>query len=343
MSSSTFTSTGSAYNDGFIRDYAKFIEAVNRPSDVATRHNVLIVADTIWDGERVITVAIDAPAAILPQISKNRLCAQSSESSRAINAEQNIQNVAERPFIPAVIGKNGKGMSPREMVDDSVVRQAIRQWVDNVMRACAHAKNLTRFGVHKEFTNRLVEIGMWKRQVLTATWSGWMHYFAQRLDGHAQGDHRLFAMAIAYAIANSTPVESLIHLPFITPEERESGASDITLALAATGRCGRVSYGREDVKNDLATDAERGRQYARDGHLSCLEHVHVWVGKEKGHPLLDGWMRWRDHVYPQQQLQKCDWDTIKAAMLADEEGISAFDCPNQIKLPAILQAEEGEK
>jgi hypothetical protein len=232
----------------------------------------------------------------------HRALSRNAASSRATPVSYFIQQVKEDPYIPADLPDgvwcgNGKGMVATEPLDDGtavVAHDEIHR-----LRSCTvrTVELLESMGIHKQDANRYLEPFQWIRGVITAT--DWDNFFALRTDHRAYPPFRFLARCMYVAYQRSVPKESLLHLPFITDEDREAACLDeasqrpewfpqvarhfddissvevFNLMAWSAARCARVS-----VKNFRTDDTDRVKDMETflklttdtPRHASPLEH-----------------------------------------------------------------------
>lgn len=217
---------------------------------------------------------------------------RNSASSRAIPVSKQILRVQTDPAFPVAWPEEQKGMQggqPLSDVDQLVVEG---EWDRLAGTAARAAAKMTKVGLHKSVTNRVLEPWMWHTVVLTAT--NWQGFFDQRLDKNAQPEIRVFAEALKEALDASTPRElahNQWHLPYIEREDITAveewllenkgqgnyGSYSVTEQLVhiSTARCARTSYLTQDGKRDITEDMDLYERLvsASPVHYSPAEHV----------------------------------------------------------------------
>jgi len=143
-------------------------------------------------------------------------------------------------------------------------------------------EDLLDIGIHKQWTNRLLEPWLWHTIIVSAT--EWDNFFHLRCHPHAHPDIRKTAELMREAMENHHPEEldyGQWHLPLIWDGEDLEAFSDhdpaalpmSELPLCSIGRCARVSYLTHDGKRDVAEDIALARRLLENGHMSPFEHV----------------------------------------------------------------------
>ena len=117
-----------------------------------------IILDSISkSGARLITMELKYPRFVHAELMTHRAFSRNAASSRAIPIKKVIRMVEDDPAIPVFWGKNKRGMSPTEEVEDTPA--AMRGWLEARDSAIEHAIKLSKLGLHKQIVNRLLAIG----------------------------------------------------------------------------------------------------------------------------------------------------------------------------------------
>ncbi len=187
------------------------------------------------NGARLTTWILNYPRFVHAELLTHRMFSKNSASSRAIPIEKVIKEIEENPAMPIFWGKNQKGMSAAEDLDDKVKRfrqfsdefgnnvgedltdlqYAKKIWLQARDGAIRFASSLQELGLHKQITNRLLEPWFYIRVILTAT--EFDNFFALRAHEDAQPELRALAYLMLEQYNNNTP-ECLKpgewHIPF---------------------------------------------------------------------------------------------------------------------------------
>jgi len=170
-----------------------------------------------------------------------------------------------------------------------------------------------RNGLHKQLTNRLIELWSWHRTVVTFHSTGVENFFHQRCNADAQPEMKALADAMQLAYYTSTPKELSDfqwHLPYIQATELLICQTDEIKQVSAA-RCARVSYLGHDGKCSPLEDLKLYNKLTAPGagHWSPLEHVctpartqQEWgqLANEKLVRKFPGWVQLRHMVEPPQ-------------------------------------------
>lgn len=270
----------------------------------AMSYEAKILADSVTlHGERLTTFEVTFPRIVLAEVNTHRMLSRSSASSRAIPVAKKIAQVEEDPFVPAVFGRNQKGMQAQTALSDEESGAALGVWVNAAKEAIVQARRLAEIGVHKQLANRLLEPFAWHTAIITAT--DWSNFWHLRVNPEAQGEFQAAAAMMLALYEKSEPRfmnESEWHLPLVSPEERivpntspvaprpsrlaflsaEAALVAVDAVTAAAwerlvkisvARCARVSYLTHDGVRDQEEDLTLYDRLLAGGHLSPLEHA----------------------------------------------------------------------
>lgn len=212
-------------------------------------------------GIRLTTMRVVMPRFILAEFNTHRKFSRNAGSSRAIPVSKRIKQVREHPFVPAVFGKNQKGMQANQTLEDVEAKSAEVTWLNAADKAAEYAEELSYLGVHKQLANRILEPFVWVEVIVSST--EWTNFFHLRISPLAQPEIRELAVLMKEALDNSTPQKlewGMWHSPLSPNRE------------VAVGRLARVSYELDGGKPE-ADDILLCERLAKDGHWSPFEHV----------------------------------------------------------------------
>ena len=266
-----------------------------------------IISDTIsplWRENRLITMVVNFPRYILPEVNTHRVFSRNSASSRARSIRDTITQVMEDPYIP-IFTRNQKGMSGEKLSGEAyesakrywlhsrneAVKGALsllvgagyngsikfwREWIDTYYEAIYNTEKSTPMipNVHKQNVNRLLEPFMWHEAIITSSY--WDNFFDLRLSPQAQPEIQVLARKMKKAIDDSEPVRSSVHIPFVDVKKGNLYSSDEIgrMMMISAARCAKISYhNTEDQKqaDDESLIAMATKLY-RNGHMSPFEH-----------------------------------------------------------------------
>lgn len=250
-----------------------------------------VICDSVNpNGDRMTTFVLTYHRMIHSEFMTHRMLSKNSSSSRAIPVEKMIALVESQEVYPLHWGKNQKGMSARQEIDNIELAREI--WGEARQDAIKHAKRLVEIGVHKQVVNRLLE----PFSTITVICSGteYQNFFDQRCHPDAQPEIRALANAMKAAYEESIP-ERLDagdwHIPLI--KEIPTVGDLIKISV---GRCARVSYlnheGKDDPKADIAL---HDRLLAsKPPHLSPFEHVAIALPSSEKRANFTGFQSYRN-------------------------------------------------
>jgi len=271
-------------------------------------HSAKILADSVSpDGVRLTTLEVTFPRIVLAEFNTHRMLSRNSASSRAIPVEKMIRMVQEHPYVPTHWGKNQKGMQADEEVSPSQQAAAREEWLNARNAAVTSASILSKDGIHKQITNRLLEPFMWHTVIVTAT--EWLNFFHLRCHRDAHPEIRRAAELMRDAMNRS--VQRVVnygnwHTPLVEPGEAwDLEIAGVDVKKVSTARCARVSYLTHEGKRDPQADVDMCDNKL-SMHMSPFEHVARPVdGKDLDvrHPSIKsfwgnfrGWVQYRKEI-----------------------------------------------
>ena len=230
-----------------------------------------VIADSIYNGNRLITLELEYPRYIHAEFMTHRVFSRNAQSSRAIPVATMIKKVRDSEWYP-IFMKNQKGMAAAEELSGVELTKAQHIWQMSKLEACKYAERYAELGVHKQVANRLLEPFSTIKVIVSAT--EWDNFFSLRISPAAQQEICILAWRIRAAMDCSTPVKVDVcnwHLPYIYESEQHLDLELIKKISVA--RCARVSYLNHDSQLDHAKDIELFNQLKTSRHLSPFEHV----------------------------------------------------------------------
>ena len=146
-----------------------------------------VVADSIYNGNRITTLELVMPRIILAEFNTHRMISKNSASSRAIPFNKTVEMVENNPFVPIAWQKHHKGMQGNEyLIDEHDIEVSKLTWLDARDEAVSQAKRLYDCGVTKQLCNRLLEPFMYHKVLCTAT--EWENFFVLRCPQYEFGN-----------------------------------------------------------------------------------------------------------------------------------------------------------
>jgi hypothetical protein len=274
-------------------------------------YNCKVVTDSFYS-TRITSLELEYPRFIHSEVLTHRDRARNAGSSRAIPHSVMIHGVVTDPVIPIYWGANQKGMQTGNEIGLIERIQAELVWLEARDRMVEAATTLSRLGVHKSLSNRLLEPWMWIKVVMTAT--TWKNFFDQRCHPDAEIHFQKIAGMMKECLEKSEPKELKIgewHLPYIQEDDRVLVKENIcgsfdnkTLGLVSVARCARVAYMQhgqttKNLKKDLQLAQDLIHGSGELGHRSPFEHVAL--GKENSNYQSGPFTGWH-------QLRKDYWN-----------------------------------
>lgn len=264
-----------------------------------------ILADSINpDGTRLTTFVLQFPRIILAEVNTHRISSKNTSSSRAVPVTKMIQRIEERPYVPTVFYKNGKGMQaviPMSLDEQEKERQ---EWMNDLQYALSSVRAKQERGLHKAYANRILEPFMFCTQIHTAT--SFDNMFNQRLRVDDQGNPlaqmEFFHLCSDMKAKLSESEPTLVpwgewHVPFSSNMPSKTSRDD--MLKIATARCARVSFYNHDGCIDIQNDLRLFGDLLRDEHPSPFEHIAQADSlrlRELSRNFAPGWAQFRAYV-----------------------------------------------
>ena len=232
-----------------------------------------IIADSIGsNGIRITTMVVALPRCIWPEFLTHRVFSRNSQSSRAIPVQKVYDSVLNNPYVPIHWGANQRGMQAFEEVDEEVITQAHKLWLEARDNALQSAKSLNDLGLHKQVVNRLLEPFQWHRALVTST--QWENFLVLRDHKDAEPNIRALAIRMREELSRSEPVQRSFHLPFTDHfDQRSVEKFPLDFSMLSAAKCARISYLTFDGRHDWRQDLELSKKLLTTPlHASALEH-----------------------------------------------------------------------
>lgn len=202
-------------------------------------------------------------------------------NSRAKRFSQTSEEVWAKPYIPYIWQKDHKGMQGNEQIEEWKIPFVDAIWKLSSLTQVMFATWLDRFGVSKQYTNRMIEPYMYVDYLVTST--DFEHFLLQRDSYHAQLEIQVLARRVKKALALSTPKVVKQYewvLPFVSEYELEKYTL-LECIKFSVARCARVSYQTKLGGFDPNNDYKLANRLATDGHFSPFEHQ-IYTNEGKG-------------------------------------------------------------
>jgi thymidylate synthase ThyX len=235
-----------------------------------------VLADSCFGGSRLTTLEVTFHRYVLAEFNTHRAFSRNGASSRAIPVSHLINKVIDSRVQPLEWGKNQKGMSASEELNDATQQMAWETWELAKQDAIHAAEVLTELGVHKQIVNRLLEPFLPMTMIVTSLYTGYTNFLEQRLHPAAQPEIRELAKVMKFALDNSHPLK-LSYGDWHIPYRGDDAFVSPSLLLACVGRCARVSYLNHNGSKSHDDDVRLGSKLllAEPPHLSPFEHIAV--------------------------------------------------------------------
>jgi thymidylate synthase ThyX len=246
--------------------FVKIIEDSRGPARVVKDHNAVFSRLTTWQ--------LTYPRWIHAELMTHRRFSRCAASSRAIPTKRFREEVGDNPAMPIRWGQQQKGMQAGGDLPPEVTEEAKNVWRAACADALRHHARLEELGLHKQWTNRIIEPWMFITVLVTST--DFNNWFSQRISEHAQPEIAWLATEMYKQYNASTPKElqdGEWHTPYVQDDELDM--SLVTRLQVSAARCARVSYlnhgGMRSVEDDEALYSRL--MSANPSHWSPLEHV----------------------------------------------------------------------
>lgn len=244
-----------------------------------------IIADSLSPaGTRLTTFVCTYPRFIHSEIMTHRDKSRNAASSRAIPVSKMLKLVISEPAMPVYWGQNQSGMQANVELPKSKQWLAKKIWIGASYISVGAAWLMSKLGVHKQITNRLIE--PWAHMTVIISGTEWGNFFNLRAHPDAQPEFQELAYRMLVDYKNSEPKvlrSGQWHLPFIT-DEIHKGYTTKQLLKIVTARCARVSYLNFEGNIDAAKDYALHDRLFEQGHMSPFEHA----ARAEAEPMMSG-------------------------------------------------------
>lgn len=262
-------------------------------------------------GDRLVTWVLTYPRYVHADLMTHRVFSRNGASSRAIPMKQTLKAVMRDPVIPITWGGNGKGMQATGELTG--IRRAIARFVWLAARwpALISVWLLMKIGLHKQWSNRILEPWIWMTVVLTATEHD--NFLDLRDTKFAQPDIAELARQMRRELSVSVPnrLESgEWHIPLLSEGERAALMATYSVTrrvddkssrdefvehylCVGTARAARVSYIRHETLRSYEEDKEMHDRLRDSKHWSPFEHCAMALTESKWVGNFRGWSQYR--------------------------------------------------
>ncbi|WYN05017.1 thymidylate synthase [Pseudomonas phage UNO-G1W1] len=242
-------------------------------------------------GQHIVTWELEYPRFIHGEFMTHRLFSRNAASSRAIPVATIIEQVRNNPAMPIHWGENQSGMQAKNHLSDALTASAKYIWKKAASFAADMAEALTKVGLHKQATNRILEPFQTMKTVMTATCMD--NFFWLRNHPDAQPEIKRLAELMWEALQASKPFELRVgewHVPYVHRIRKhnystgEDGAVEYWDVRAATkltleqaiaissSCCAQVSYRKLDDSLEKAEFVYKRLVESEPVHASPFEH-----------------------------------------------------------------------
>jgi len=248
--------------------------------------NVKVIAKSLnLLGEALTTFELDYPRYIHSEILTHRVFSRNAQSSRAVPVSKTL-DINNDWVRPIVWGKNKAGMSSTEELSGEDLIKAQELWDQHAQNSFNISKELSNFGLHKQFANRITEPFSRIKVVLTGTeFSNF--YWLRDDDVSAQPEIVYLVREMKNADEAFAPTQldtGHWHLPYIFQEFDSKGkqyfldekANVLGLEDAvkiSASCCAQSSYRKLDQSKEKAIDIYNKLFSGSKPHLSPTEHI----------------------------------------------------------------------
>lgn len=242
-----------------------------------------IIKDSIYEHSRLITMKLNFPRFILPQVNTHRKVVKSFSSSRAATTESLLKT---NLFVPSVVGVNQPGMQASKFLHGTELFEFQHDWIELYKLVSKEVNKIQKkYNVHKQTINRIIEPFTYTVGTLTATKESWDHVLLLRKDHASQPEFQELAVKIEEAINNSVPQilqYGQWHLPYVDSTEPGENMENVKISVSC---CAQTSFRRNDntpekalsIFNKLHLDSKDPKN---PPHSSPSYHVAMALSKD---------------------------------------------------------------
>lgn len=200
---------------------------------------------------------------------------RNSASSRAIPTLTSIKNVLASPVSPKDYGlpKNGKGMQPKSALTGLKAWLSVAMWNSLMYLTIAHCYLLNKVGLHKQWTNRLLEPYTYTKVLITST--EWDNFMKLRRHHASQDAMQVVAECIHKALNDSTPTtvhDGYWYLPYVGIFTVKPSIELLNISVSC---CAQVSFRTSDDSPEKAERVVNALLNTDVKHMSPFEHIAV--------------------------------------------------------------------
>ena len=246
-------------------------------------------------GGRIITLKCKYHRLFHSEVLMHRALSRSCSSSAAKPVSVGLN---EEIMLPVRPGKNQKGMTIAEELDETTLNLFLQEWVELAGICKSYSDRWANdYNVHKRWANRPMEWFLPIDVTITATdWENFFELRGRQPYGALQEEFRVFA-GLVEQVRDASEPEALDygewHLPYISEKELQDPMKSLIQVSAA--RCARTSYSNHDgTAPDLIKDLGLFMNLVTLNHLNPFEHQATPAEPSKYSYNLKGWksQRW---------------------------------------------------
>lgn len=262
-------------------------------------------------GAKLITFEFETYRYILAEINTHKALSRNYQSSRAVPLKKQRRAILKRGAEPIMWGSNNPGMQSNAMLLGWRKRLASAIWISAKYSAAFHHFLLEKVGLHKQWTNRIIEPYMFTKGIITCNTDKLEDIFKLRIHKDAQPEFNDFALHMRNAMKKAN-IQYLrkgeLHLPYIkcyrdintneikysapNIKEFKSETDAITYSVASIAQ---VSYMISDMTMEKAEKIlDRLNILSKTTpHLSPTEHIAYASDSEISSGNLTGFTQYR--------------------------------------------------
>lgn len=232
------------------------------------------------NGQMIVTWELEYQRFIHGEFMTHRLFSRNAASSRAIPVATIIEQVRNNPAMPIHWGQNQAGMQAKSVLSDALTVSAKYLWKKAADFAANIAEALTKVGLHKQATNRILEPFQTMKTVMTATCMD--NFFWLRNHEDAQPEIRELARLMWEALQADHWINHLKpgqwHTPYFMDgcwtlgHESEHGYTLEQALAISSSCCAQVSYRKLDDTLEKAQMVYKRLVDSEPVHASPFEH-----------------------------------------------------------------------
>lgn len=247
----------------------------------------------------IITFSIELHRFILPEFLTHKHFSRNFQSSRAIPSWTQAKMILKDPALPVYWGLNNPGM--QSFTKAGYIRTKLANGVRRTASMFAIMFSLIEskvLGIHKQWTNRLLEPFMYTTGCFTTNKEGLSNFLSLRLAPDAQPEIKALAEAVHEEYKSSVPKAlkpGEYHLPFVTNKERKALPTKECIKISAA-RAAAQSYRNTDPNVEKVWSMLNLSGGEGNIHASPAEHQAMYDPKapaEYNGNLGKGWIQHR--------------------------------------------------